>query len=180
METILIFDRSLFWLLNIKLANPFFDLLMPFITNFDNFKIPVILLWLSLIIFGKRKERVTAGLLILVLTICDQLNSHLLKGIFGRIRPCHELEGVRLLVSCGSGLSFPSSHAANIFATTSFFSYKYRRFTLPLLIWAALVAYSRVYVGVHYRFRCNSRSFRWFDSGSLCALFRKNLMEEKQ
>lgn len=150
METILSLDRSLFWLINTVLANPLFDLLMPFITNFDNFKILVILIWFSLIIFGKRKGRVTAGLLVLVLVICDQLNSHLLKEMFGRIRPCRGLEGVRLLVSCGSGPSFPSSHAANIFAAAALLSYKYRRFAIPFFIYAILIAYSRVYVGVHY------------------------------
>jgi undecaprenyl-diphosphatase len=76
---------------------------------------------------------------------------HMLKDAVGRIRPCEALDGVRLLVGCGGSPSMPSNHAANSFALAVplFMSARSRLKYLFVLI-AALVAYSRVYVGVHY------------------------------
>ena len=49
-----------------------------------------------------------------------------------------------------SSFSFPSSHATNIFAAGALLSYTYRRWTAVFLAIASGVAYSRVYIGVHY------------------------------
>jgi len=54
------------------------------------------------------------------------------------------------LVSCTQSFSFPSGHAANIFAAATYLSYNYRRYSIIFLVIAILVAYSRIYVGVHY------------------------------
>jgi undecaprenyl-diphosphatase len=86
----------------------------------------------------------------------DQLSSSVFKMIVQRPRPCHEIggfpavPGVRLLVPCGSGYSFPSSHAVNNFALAAFLSYYYRRWTGIFMLYASLMALSRVVVGVHY------------------------------
>jgi undecaprenyl-diphosphatase len=60
------------------------------------------------------------------------------------------LEGVRLFVGCGGKYGFPSSHAANFFAAATVFTLFFPRYKVLYLIIAFLVAYSRVYVGVHY------------------------------
>jgi undecaprenyl-diphosphatase len=78
------------------------------------------------------------------------LNSSVLKFIIERPRPCHELANVHLLVSCGSGYSFPSSHAVNNFAAAIVLAYFLPRWAWAFFSFAALVAFSRVYVGVHY------------------------------
>jgi undecaprenyl-diphosphatase len=63
---------------------------------------------------------------------------------------------MRLLVQCGSGYSFPSTHATNHFAFALFMigtlAQRYRWIVAPLIIWAAAIAYAQVYVGVHYPF----------------------------
>ena len=80
-----------------------------------------------------------------------------MKPYFGRLRPCNDpvmKQVVHLLVPCGGGKSFPSSHAANHFSLAVFSSMtvgKFAKWLTPAwLVWAAVVSYSQVYVGVHY------------------------------
>jgi undecaprenyl-diphosphatase len=78
-----------------------------------------------------------------------------IKHVIRRIRPCNALEGIKLLVGCTKSYSMPSNHATNSFAAAVVLYYFTRRnipvlFSVYPLILAALVAFSRVYVGVHY------------------------------
>jgi undecaprenyl-diphosphatase len=87
---------------------------------------------------------------VVILTMSDQLSSHVIKPWVGRIRPCFVVEGVRLLIRQSRSFSFPSSHASNMAAMAVLFSVKYPRYKIAFIALAALVAYSRIYVGVHY------------------------------
>ena len=60
---------------------------------------------------------------------------------------------------CGGQFGFISSHAANSFGVAIMFSLWIRKswFTVVMIIWAVLVAYSRVYLGVHYPGGCSGR-----------------------
>ena len=77
-----------------------------------------------------------------------------------RLRPCHEpeLQSLVHLVNnhCGGQFGFVSSHAANVFGLAFFMGQLFKRFSklwMPLLIiWALVVSYSRIYLGVHYPF----------------------------
>lgn len=108
---------------------------------------------------GWKKGWQLAGMmvfLILVITLTDQVSVHLFKNVFLRLRPCHEpsLEGMVHLVhnKCGGKYGFVSSHAANTFgvATLLFLWVKKSWFTSLMVLWALLVGYSRIYLGVHY------------------------------
>jgi undecaprenyl-diphosphatase len=97
------------------------------------------------------------GFTLLTFALCDQLSASLIKPFVERLRPCREplLEGqVRLLVHCGGGFSFPSSHASNHFGFAVIVGaclYKQYRWPLyALLLVAALVSFAQIYVGVHY------------------------------
>jgi len=163
MQTIIGFlysiDKALFVFFNQTISNPVFDVVMPFLTDLNKSSIGWILfvtLWLLLMWKGGKKGRVIGLLLIPLIYITDQLSSSVIKNIIMRPRPCHEINGVsifehiRLLVPCGSGYSFPSSHAANNFAIATFLSYHYRRWAWACYTFAGLMAFSRVSVGVHY------------------------------
>jgi undecaprenyl-diphosphatase len=145
-------DTNLFFLLNHKVQNVVFDFLMPILTNLDYWRIPFILLAVFLLVFGKKNGRIAVLLLVLGITLSDQVCNSVFKPLVGRIRPCNVLENVHLLINCTKSFSFPSSHATNIFTGMILFSYVYPRLKIALLSIAALVAYSRIYVGVHYPF----------------------------
>lgn len=143
-------DRVLFHFINISLANPVTDFIMPVVTNDWNLRIVLLLIVIALPVFGKREGWITALLCILTVIATDQLSSHLIKHLVERIRPCHILPDVHLLVGCGGGFSFPSSHAANVFGQAAVIGTRHRKVSVPVYIFAALVGYSRIAVGVHY------------------------------
>ncbi len=146
------FDISLFYFINNSLANPLFDSIMPFITELHN------IWWLYVIAIlvstYNHKERTTTFvvfvLLIVAVGLTDWINSIYLKEIFTRPRPCHTLSDVHLLVPCGSGYSFPSSHAANNFAIIAFLVGVRGRYIPYISFFCVSVALSRIFVGVHY------------------------------
>ncbi len=129
---------------------PFLDWAMVFITEKDNWYIPLAILWLALIWKGGRRGRILAILLPIAVGTSDAISSQLLKPWIGRFRPCKTLEGFRLLVSCGGVYSFPSSHATNIATLAGLFAMYYPSSQWFWLIVAFLVGTSRIYVGVHY------------------------------
>lgn len=94
-----------------------------------------------------RRVLIVAGLLLLFV---DLTNTRLLKPLLLRLRPCHALEGVRLLVQCGGEYGLPSGHAANTAALATALGARWRRALPWLALLVAVVGYSRVYVGVHY------------------------------
>lgn len=146
-------DRSVFLFLNRDVANPVFDVVMPFITNKNNFNIPFVLIILALLILGGKKGRIAVLLGLIVVTLSDQLSSSVIKPLVGRIRPCHPdflIEGARYLIGYKRSFAFPSSHAANMASAALWFSYQYKRYTWIFVAIAILVGYSRIYVGVHY------------------------------
>jgi undecaprenyl-diphosphatase len=152
-------DTAIFFFFNQTISNPVTDFLWPLITEYSGFlvvRVALLGVWALLMIWGGTRGRTAALLCVIILVASDQLSSFVIKPLLSRPRPCHEvggvpvLEGVRLLVNCGSGKSFPSSHAVNNFAMAALFSFYYRRWSWAFFSWATLVALSRVAVGVHY------------------------------
>ncbi|MFQ5881945.1 MAG: phosphatase PAP2 family protein [Candidatus Methylomirabilales bacterium] len=143
-------DLFLFRIINTDLTNSVFDLLMPLATDPEPFLVPLALVGVGLSVWGGRKGRLLVVMALLLLLVSNAA-SELLKLWVERPRPCQALETVRVLVGCsGRSFSFPSSHAANVAAQALFFADAYRPMALPLFLLAAVVGYSRVYVGVHY------------------------------
>ena len=159
MDLLLGIDKAVFVFLNTTLANPLGDVVWPWITDYDRHLVVRILLvgvWLALMIRGRKRGRTAALLVVLVIVCSDQLSSSVIKPLVNRPRPCHSVDGipvvenVHLLVGCGGGKSFPSSHAVNNFAVATLFAFFYKRARVWLFVWATLVALSRVAVGVHF------------------------------
>jgi undecaprenyl-diphosphatase len=94
--------------------------------------------------------------IVMVIYAADQLSVNGFKEVFQRYRPCHNTE-LKNLLHLPAGVSggkygFVSSHAANTFALVGFVSSFTRKnwLFISLIVWASLVSYSRVYLGVHY------------------------------
>jgi undecaprenyl-diphosphatase len=142
------FDEKLFVLLNQRWTSPVLDRVMPFITDFDHWRIPVIAIVFLVLLRSRRETRIAILFAILAVVAADQISSSLVKPLFDRPRPEHTMPGARVLVDAHDS-SFPSSHAANTFAAGTFLAARFPRLRAILIV-PAIVSYSRVYVGVHY------------------------------
>jgi undecaprenyl-diphosphatase len=148
---LLTLDLSLFQFINGNLSNPWLDWFMPVITNQHHWALPLLLLWFGLIAFGGKRGRIAAVLVVIAVGLSDVVAAQIIKPWVGRLRPSHALtEGIRLLVPPGGKYGFVSNHAANSFALAAVLGYFYRRWKYPLYLLAGVIAFSRVYVGVHY------------------------------
>jgi len=145
-------DRVLFTLLNAKLTHPVLDSVMPFVTEQENWYPVLVGLWLAMIIWGGRRGRMAAVALVIAVALTDQISCSIIKPLVGRVRPCNALSPAqcRLLIGRSSAMSFPSAHAANSFAMATVASWRFSRFAPVFYVFAVAVAYSRIYVGVHY------------------------------
>lgn len=150
-------DTELFLFLNGK-HNSFFDPIMYWASD-KLFWLPFYLFIAIVLIREYKKKSVYVFTAIaLLITICDQTASHLIKNLVKRLRPSHEpsLQNLIYLSEAGKGgqYGFISSHSANAFGLATFLILllpsKYNWLKLVLIFWAFLVAYSRIYNGVHY------------------------------
>ena len=149
-------DEQLFVFLN-SLGSPRWDGVWLLITN----KLAWLPLYVALLCLvyrhvGLRNLLVVVGLLIVMITLTDQL-ANMFKHAVERPRPCREehLEEIIRYIAprCGR-YGYFSAHAANSMAFAvlfgSLFRRIYRHLGLVLIVWALVVGYSRIYVGVHY------------------------------
>ena len=149
--TIVEIDKNLMIFLNKTLSNPIFDILMPIITNQKFLTIVGVILIIYLGFYGGKRARIALIVLIFAAGISDAICAQIIKPWIGRIRPSHEfVEYINLLVSKGGKWSFPSNHAANSFAFATVLSYFYDKNKTMIFSIASVIAFSRVYVGVHY------------------------------
>lgn len=157
LKAILDLDRQCFELLNNGFHNAFFDNLMLWWREKENWIPFYILLVLILFLrFGKKAAWLILFTLLAV-GISDQLSSSVIKPWVGRLRPCQEpelFEHIRLLLKCGSGKSFTSSHAANHMTVSVVLALGlkqwYPKAIWALIFWAISIGFAQIYVGLHY------------------------------
>jgi len=145
-------DIVLFYFLNSTIANPVFDFIMPIITKQQNWYIIYFGLILFLVIKYKQKGLIIVLALLIAVGISDFISSQVIKEAVGRLRPCRTLANIHLLVPCGAGKSFPSSHAVNNFSLATVLAYNFRKYSWIFYSIATLIAFSRISVGAHYPF----------------------------
>jgi undecaprenyl-diphosphatase len=78
------------------------------------------------------------------------LNQHVISPAVARPRPCHALHHVEVLLACNNDFSFPSDHCMLAGAFAAGLLLVSLRFGIPAVLLALLLAFSRVYTGVHY------------------------------
>jgi len=93
----------------------------------------------------------------LVILLCDQVCSHVIRPWVQRLRPANLDNPISSLVDIVNGYrggrySFPSAHAANSFGLAFYLAFlmRHKWLTTVLMIWAIINCYSRIYLGVHY------------------------------
>ncbi|MBL0134120.1 MAG: phosphatase PAP2 family protein [Chitinophagaceae bacterium] len=152
-------DTWLITHINQSWGNGFLDTILPFFRE--------TLFWIPLYFFLLLFVMINFGvkgwwwLLAAVLTIAlaDIISSQIIKQLIFRLRPCQDPEvsmQLRFFVNyCPRSSSFTSSHATSYFAQASFYFFTLRNVNKRVwlfFIWAASIAYTQVYVGVHYPF----------------------------
>lgn len=135
------------WIQSIR--TPVGDMVMPFITGIGNIGAVWILLAVVLLIIPKTRKSgaVLAAALCVDVVLCNGI----LKNLFGRIRPCDVNTSVQLLIMRPDDFSFPSGHtAASFAAVTALMMAGEQKLWKPALALAVLIAFSRLYLYVHY------------------------------
>ena len=147
-------DQQIFLFIN-SAHSPVWDRIMSFMSLISVW-VPLYLAILIYLGFRYRRRFLIIILFIAVaITLSDQI-SVLIKNSVDRLRPCHDpqLQGLVHIVNgtCGGLYGFVSSHAANTFdaAMLSLLLIRRRWYSVFMIIWAAVICYSRVYLGVHY------------------------------
>ena len=134
--------------IQLNIRNEFLDVLMPVITSLGNGGI----LWIAiaLIFIATKKYRpegfAMLSALLMHLLVCNII----LKPLIARIRPCDINTTVELLIPRPKDYSFPSGHTSASFAAATVILYADRRMGVPAVILAAAIAFSRLYLYVHY------------------------------
>ena len=148
-------DKEILLFLN-GIHNTYFDTFMWYVSKTSTWSLMgAVLLYIMFRNNWRQAILVILGLA-LTITLADQISSGLIKGAVERLRPTHSPE-IGSLVHVvndyrGGSFGFVSSHAANTMGVAMFLALLFKRsyITYTLFIWSSLVAYSRIYLGVHY------------------------------
>jgi undecaprenyl-diphosphatase len=156
-------DTQLLLFINHSTANAVFDVLMPALTSQGYLLVLPFLLYA--IIRGVKQKNVqgktylTAAIWSIAISFCavslGGWVEDVLKITIARERPCRAIEGIRLIITCPGSYSLPSGHAISSFAfAVPLFLLSRDYLTMPWRIYpivlASLIAFSRIYLGVHY------------------------------
>ena len=147
-ESDLPFDFPILYLIQEHLTAPLIDSVMVFISAIGEGGIVWIVSALIMLFFKRTRK---CGLLVLIsMLICFITGELVIKNIVCRIRPCYVDTAMELLVSRPDSYSFPSGHTASSFTAASVMFYFFRKLGVFALLFAALMAFSRMYLFVHF------------------------------
>ena len=148
---------DLFYFINNALANPLFDVIMPHLSDCGGFVTLLVLCILAILVlrYYKKEKYLEIAKMCLYALVLSGIIAACLKLTYHSPRPFTVLEHVRQLVVPTEPNSFPSGHSSSSMSVVTVLVWCLRdnKILITLLIaFALLVAFSRVYVGVHYPF----------------------------
>lgn len=142
------YDFQLLDFIQFELHSSLGDILMPYITILGDNGAIWILIALSLLL--SKKHRVTGMKISIALILGLIIGNLFLKPVIARIRPYDINMGVSLLIPKLKDYSFPSGHTMSSFAAATVLFLANKKTGTPALIMAGLIAYSRLYLYVHF------------------------------
>ncbi len=147
-------DHEWFHKINTLWTHPVLDKAMPIFTDLHKISwVYQIVLPIMLVFWVYKFRRHAVGAILtsaLSVVIADGASYRLIKKYIQRERPPAVIADIRILTDQYAGFSFTSNHAANSFAVAVVLSFFIPRFKMLFFLIALAVAYSRVYVGVHF------------------------------
>lgn len=186
-EQLISFDKELFLMINQGMSNAFFDWIMPILRNRFTWA-PLYLFIIVFCIKNYKKEGVIMVLAVLLnFAASDLISSRLIKNNVERLRPCNDIELQDKMVkrvNCSGGYSFTSSHATNHFAMAVMLTFLFYRRWKPVLwiglIWAGVISFAQVYVGVHFPLDVTVGSFLGITIGTINGLIYNRYRKRKE
>jgi len=142
-------DIALFQVLN-NFHSTIFDRIMLFTSTIGEWAIIWALIAFIIFLCDKKRGRGILFMTILAIIISSILNDAILKTIFFRERPYLLIENVHQLGIRWINSSFVSGHTASSFAAAFVLIAYYKKFWYFFIFLAVLIAYSRIYLGMHY------------------------------
>ena len=148
MQLIATFDESILLFLQDNVRCGFLDAVMRVITSLGN--AGIVWIAVSVLFLCMRRYRKCGVLILAALLLCTLINTVIIKNLVQRPRPFDAMSELIILIKRPSGFSFPSGHASTSFACAWALMRIEKKLAAPALILASLIAFSRLYVGVHY------------------------------
>ena len=172
-----LFELSVLEAIQEAIAHPSADALLLAVSRLGDFGFIWIAVSLGFAVFVRTRR---AGISMLVSLLFGYLVCNLtMKPLFERLRPCDLVDGMSL-IACPPDFSFPSGHTTSAFAAATALAIFYPRLGIPALLFAALMAFSRLYLFVHFPSDIAAGAI----IGSLCAwaacLLVKRLYPQKK
>ena len=173
------FDQFAFKCINMDYHNQWLDTVLPVVRNAKT-SIP---LYVFLVVYALTRFKQNKWMWLLFFgclpILTDFISSDLIKENFFRLRPCNDplmADKMRLLLNYKpQSSSFTSSHATNHFALATFFFYTLKtyfgKWSYLFFVWAFLICYAQVYVGVHYPLDVIAGGILGFSIGYVTALY---------
>lgn len=181
MEFLYELDKRLLFQVNRNWSHPWLDAFFPAITDLHKgplFFWIVVPLILGVLLWKYRKLGLMIFLLLLLaLGTADLVGNHAFKKTVARARPGDSLKEMVIVRSPYGGYSFVSNHATNMFCLAKYTSEFVPQARIILYPIAILVAYSRVYNGVHYPSDVLGGGFLGWLIGLLYSLMGKELFD---
>jgi undecaprenyl-diphosphatase len=141
-------DAKIFHMINSEWANRFFDVAMPVVSEFGSGEV-LFAVSLLLVVLRRKKDGGALSLLLFAGLTVTYYSVYVIKVLVGRPRPSALFPDANILIDEKS-FSFPSNHSAQAFMAATVLSAAFERWRVPLFTLAALVGYSRIYIGVHF------------------------------
>lgn len=148
MSFIIEMDQAILKFIQDRITSPFFDNFMPFVTQLGDKGI--LWIFIILILLFIPKHRRIGWMAMAALILGAVLGEVLLKPFIGRPRPFVDLTDFKLLIEAPMSFSFPSGHTASSFGVATVIARNIKQFKIPVLILAGAIAFSRLYLYVHY------------------------------
>ncbi len=143
-------DEALFRQIHLAWRHPALDPIFRGLTDPGKLLLPFLLVLVGLLWMKRRRGLVGLLVLAATITVSDQTSAKLLKPFFHRARPSVVVVDSQPIFGVRGSYSFPSVHATNAFATAFVLDAVFPGGRLALFTLAALVSYSRIYVGDHW------------------------------
>ncbi|WP_309568890.1 phosphatase PAP2 family protein [Clostridium estertheticum] len=142
------FDISILLFIKYNMYGIIMDKVMVILSYLGN--AGIIWIMIAAILISNKKHRKIGLMALAALILSAILGDEILKNIFKRLRPADTMPTMNLLIERPLSYSFPSGHSMSSFAVAGVLVKYFKKYVIEIISLASLIAFSRVYLYVHY------------------------------